>query len=84
MLAALAEAFRTAVAQFEQRYQAYFARHAGDGITMRDPAPRVVLVPGLGVVTTGADATQAAIAAALYERAIAVLSTTSGLGASIR
>jgi rhamnulose-1-phosphate aldolase/alcohol dehydrogenase len=77
---ALAEAFRNGVAEFEQRYEAYFARNAGDGVTLRDPAPRVVLVPGLGIVTTGADATQAGIAAALYERAIAVLSTTAGLG----
>jgi rhamnulose-1-phosphate aldolase/alcohol dehydrogenase len=76
----LADAFRDGVAEFEQRYQAYFARNAGDGVTLRDPAPRVLLVPGVGVVTTGADAMQAGVAAALYERAIAVLSTTAGLG----
>jgi rhamnulose-1-phosphate aldolase/alcohol dehydrogenase len=77
---ALADAFRAGVAQFEERYQAYFARNATDGVTMRDPAPRAVLVPGLGMITTGADAAQAGIAAALYERAIAVLSTTAALG----
>jgi rhamnulose-1-phosphate aldolase/alcohol dehydrogenase len=76
----LADAFRDSVVEFEQRYQAYFARNAGDGVTLRDPAPRVLLVPGVGVVTTGADAMQAGVAAALYERAIAVLSTTAGLG----
>ena len=76
---ALAEAFREGVAAFEQRYAAYFGRCSSDG-QMLDPAPRVVLVPGLGVVTTGADAAQARIAGALYERAIAVLSTTAGLG----
>jgi len=78
--AALADAFRAGVAEFEQRYQTYFARNAADGVSMRDPAPRVVLVPGLGVVTTGADAAQAGVTAALYERAVAVLSTTAGLG----
>ena len=77
---ALAQAFRDGVSGFEQRYQAYFERNAGQGVSMRDPAPRVVLVPGVGVITTGPDAMQASVAAALYERAIAVLSTTAGLG----
>jgi rhamnulose-1-phosphate aldolase/alcohol dehydrogenase len=77
---ALAQAFGDGVAAFEERYTAYFTRHAGDGVATRDPAPRVVLVPGCGVVTTGPDAFQAGVAAGLYERAIAVLSTTAGLG----
>ena len=76
----LVRAFREGVAAFEERYAAYFRQHAGEGIAMRDPAPRVVLVPGAGVVTTGPDAFQASVAAALYERAIAVLSATGGLG----
>jgi NAD(P)-dependent dehydrogenase (short-subunit alcohol dehydrogenase family) len=76
----LAKAFRAEVSAFEVRYAAYVKRHASDGSSMRDPAPRVVLVPGQGVITRGADAVQAGIAAALYERAIAVLSTTAGLG----
>jgi rhamnulose-1-phosphate aldolase/alcohol dehydrogenase len=78
---ALAAAFRTGVADFEQHYQSYVARNAGGAsIALRDPAPRVVLVPGVGVVTTGADAMQASVAGALYHRAIAVLSATAGLG----
>jgi rhamnulose-1-phosphate aldolase/alcohol dehydrogenase len=77
---ALGQAFRHGVATFEERYAAYFGQHAGDGVAMRDPAPRVVLVPGAGVITTGPDGMQASVAAALYERAIAVLSTTAGLG----
>jgi rhamnulose-1-phosphate aldolase/alcohol dehydrogenase len=77
---ALARAFREGVATYERRYADYVAHHAAEGAHMRDPAPRVVLVPGLGVVTTGSDAAQAAVAAALYERAIAVLSTSAGMG----
>jgi rhamnulose-1-phosphate aldolase/alcohol dehydrogenase len=72
--------FREGVAEFEARYTAYFARHAVVGLAMRGPAPRVVLIPHVGIVTTGPDATQAGVAAALYERAIAVLSTAAGLG----
>lgn len=76
----LDSAFRDGVAAFEQRYLEYFERYSRDGVMMRDPAPRVILVPGLGLVTTGPDAGQAGVAAALYERAIAVLSTTSAIG----
>ncbi|TMF04334.1 MAG: bifunctional rhamnulose-1-phosphate aldolase/short-chain dehydrogenase, partial [Chloroflexi bacterium] len=76
----LVRAFREGVAAFEERYATYFRQHAGEGVAMRDPAPRVVLVPGAGVVTSGPDAFQASVAAELYERAIAVLSTTGGLG----
>lgn len=78
--ASLVDAFREGVTHFEARYADYFSRHASAGVSMRDPAPRVILVPGFGVVTTGADAMQAGIASALYERAIAVLSTTASLG----
>ncbi|MBV9580838.1 MAG: class II aldolase/adducin family protein, partial [Chloroflexi bacterium] len=76
---ALAQHFRDGVAAYEARYTAYVARHAAN-IAMRDPAPRVVLVPRVGVITTGADALQAGVASALYERAVAVLSTSVGLG----
>ncbi|MHB8618379.1 MAG: bifunctional rhamnulose-1-phosphate aldolase/short-chain dehydrogenase [Chloroflexota bacterium] len=71
-------ALRQGVADFEDRYRAYVGRHAS-GEEARDPAPRVVLLPGTGIVTTGPDARQAELAAALYERAIAVLSATAGL-----
>src|SRR5579859_1916001 len=79
--ASLAEAFRCGVEEFETKYAQYVRQHAvGESDTMLDPAPRVVLVPGLGVITTGRDAAQAAVAGALYERAIQVLVTTAGLG----
>jgi rhamnulose-1-phosphate aldolase/alcohol dehydrogenase len=76
----LQTSFRVGVAEFEARYAAYFARHATTGVAMRDPAPRVVLIPNVGIVTSGPDANQAGVAAALYARAIAVLSTAAGLG----
>jgi rhamnulose-1-phosphate aldolase/alcohol dehydrogenase len=68
---------RAAVSDFEERYIAYVQRHGG---TPLDPAPRVVIVPGVGVITSGPDAARAKVAGALYERAMAVLSTTAGLG----
>ena len=75
----LAAAVRSGVERFQTRYADYVREH-GSAEQMLDPAPRVILVPGLGVITTGRDARGAQIAGELYERAIQVLETTAGLG----
>ena len=75
----LAAAFRDGVTRYEAAYGAYLRRNGlvtGDAET----APRVVLVRGIGIVTTGRDTAAARLAAGLYERARAVLATTAGLG----
>jgi rhamnulose-1-phosphate aldolase/alcohol dehydrogenase len=72
-LAELPELARQAVTGYVQRYEAYFAAHAAPGETMLDPNPRVVLLPGIGLVAAGSDAAAAGNTAALYHRAIAVM-----------
>jgi rhamnulose-1-phosphate aldolase/alcohol dehydrogenase len=67
------------VDQYVTHYTQYATRH-GAGDHVLDPAPRVVLVPGIGVISTGRDARQAGLASDLYDRAIAVLSGASMLG----
>jgi rhamnose utilization protein RhaD (predicted bifunctional aldolase and dehydrogenase)/NAD(P)-dependent dehydrogenase (short-subunit alcohol dehydrogenase family) len=61
------------VAGFAREYVAYFERHAHEGLTMLDPAPRVVLQPELGLLTAGASARDARIAADIYRHTIPVL-----------
>jgi rhamnulose-1-phosphate aldolase/alcohol dehydrogenase len=68
------------VRQFEEAYAKYVARNGATASDMRDPAPRIILIPNVGIVSTGPDALQAGVASALYQRAIAVLSTTAGFG----
>jgi rhamnulose-1-phosphate aldolase/alcohol dehydrogenase len=70
------------VSSFGRRYADYVDAHGGADSTTFDPGPRVIIAPGAGVITTGVDAARASIASALYDRAIAVLSTTAGLGGS--
>ncbi len=71
---ALKQALAQGVADYIARYAAYFQRHNADpSVKMMDPAPRIVLVPGLGMFTTGRDAFQADVARQLYHRAIAVM-----------
>src|SRR5690606_12911433 len=53
-------------------------KEAGD--EMRDPAPRVILLPALGMVNTGKDALNADVSQQLYHRAIDVLGGAEALG----
>ena len=72
----LAAAFRRGVDEYSAWYREYYARSTSTrrrGQFPIDPAgPRVMLVPGVGIVTTGSDAGRARVARDLYHRAIAV------------
>jgi rhamnulose-1-phosphate aldolase/alcohol dehydrogenase len=81
--AELREAFRTGVAAYADWYRGYYERNLTDESRPFpiDPAgPRVVLVPGIGIVTSGADAGRARTARDLYHRAIAVQDAADALG----
>ncbi len=81
--AELAEAFRTGVDAFADWYRGYYERNLDDETRQFpiDPAgPRVVLVPGIGIVTTGSDATRARISRDLYHRAISVQDAADAMG----
>jgi len=74
------EGFATAAEQafidYHADYTAYFSRHEAryEGRkTMLDPAPRVILVPGLGLFGIGASKAEARIAADLAETNIDVI-----------
>jgi rhamnose utilization protein RhaD (predicted bifunctional aldolase and dehydrogenase)/NAD(P)-dependent dehydrogenase (short-subunit alcohol dehydrogenase family) len=78
-----AEAAREAVARFMADYRAYFARHNEAAIVKRkelDPAPRVILVPGLGLFGLGRSAKDAAIAADLAESWVATVTDAEAVG----
>ena len=65
-------------AQYRERYEAYFAQNAGDGDTMADPDPRVVLIQNVGLVAVGQSPKTARVSRDLYHRAIEVM---AGAGA---
>lgn len=79
----LAQAFRAGVGEYADWYRAYYDRNVDEetGQFPIDPAgPRVVLVPGVGIVTSGADAGRARVSRDLYHRAIAVEDAADALG----
>lgn len=79
-VAGLIEKLSAGVQQYMADYRAYFegCKHEGDEI--RDPAPRVILIPGLGMVNTGPDALGAEVSRQLYQRAIAVIEGSQSVG----
>jgi rhamnulose-1-phosphate aldolase/alcohol dehydrogenase len=79
----LAAAFRQGVEEFSGWYRGYYERNLDDETRQFpiDPAgPRVILVPGVGVITTGSDAGRARVSRDLYHRAIAVEDAADALG----
>jgi len=81
------DAFRAAARQaaqaFVAKYRAYFERHNArfdGGKTMLDPAPRVILVPGLGLYGLGRSKKDARIAADLAEAAVEGITDAEAIG----
>ncbi|WP_295817783.1 bifunctional aldolase/short-chain dehydrogenase [uncultured Deinococcus sp.] len=77
---ALIAAAKAGVERFKAEYQSYFDENKSDGDVMFTPAPRVVLIPGLGMVNSGPDAMGAEVSRQLYTRAIQVMKSASSLG----
>ncbi len=72
-----------AIADYATRYRAYFERHnakLSSPKTQLDVAPRVLLVPGLGLFAIGANARAAGIAGDLAETTVEVISAAESIG----
>jgi rhamnulose-1-phosphate aldolase/alcohol dehydrogenase len=79
----LAERVRDGVRAYGGWYRDYYDRNLTDESRPYpiDPVgPRVVLLPGIGIVTSGGDAGKARFSKELYERAIAVESAADSVG----
>lgn len=62
-------------------YKDYFQRCAVDGLTMLDPAPRVVISPQYGVCSLGASAKEAGIVADIYRHTMTIIERAERLAA---
>lgn len=68
------------IQQYKQNYKAYFERNKHEGDQMFESAPRVILIPGIGMINTGKSHAHSLISGALYHRAIAVMRGATALG----
>ena len=81
--ARVADAIRAGVEEYSVWYRSYYEANVDDESRPfpMDPAgPRVVLLPGIGIVTSGVDAGKARVARDLYHRAIAVEDAADAIG----
>ncbi|QBD83109.1 bifunctional aldolase/short-chain dehydrogenase [Ktedonosporobacter rubrisoli] len=76
----LIEKLQAGIISFKDAYRAYFARNKNEGDKIANSAPRVILIPGLGMINTGRSWFMAQVSGALYHRAIAVMEGATKLG----
>ncbi len=93
---ALLVALREGVAAYVEQYLRYLEANERQNLdpdagapvfrasdAASDPHPRVILIPGVGMFTTGKDAAMADVSAQLYHRAIAVMRGSQACGGFI-
>ncbi len=59
--------------RYAAEHRRYFERYHQPGQALQDPSPRVILMPGVGMLTTGKDATDAGMVATLYRHAMRIM-----------
>lgn len=74
------ETIKTSIEAYKEEYQKYFEAYASSEDIMFDSSPRVILIPGIGMVNTGKDKASALVSGALYHRAISVMKGSDALG----
>ncbi|HEV2735463.1 MAG TPA: bifunctional rhamnulose-1-phosphate aldolase/short-chain dehydrogenase [Longimicrobiaceae bacterium] len=76
---AIAERFREALGRWRADYLAYVERNRTDEPAL-EPAPRVVLVPGVGMWTVGPNPRTAALARDIYLHTMGIMAGAESLG----
>lgn len=76
----LIEKVKSGINEFELAYVDYFDRNKSETDKMFEPVPRVILIPGVGMINTGKSWEAANISASLYHRAVSVMRGASALG----
>ena len=79
-IASLKEKIKLGIENFKKEYTAYFERNKEDGDQISETAPRIILIPGIGMVNTGKTLAMAKVSGALYHRAISVMKGATTLG----
>jgi NAD(P)-dependent dehydrogenase (short-subunit alcohol dehydrogenase family) len=63
-------AFVREIISFRNAHERYFLKYKKRGMRMLDPNPRIILVPGVGLIATGKDKDAALQCAEVYEHSI--------------
>ncbi len=76
----LIKSVKAGIASFKEEYVAYFERNKSEGDKIVETAPRVLLIPGIGMVNTGKSWSAANVSESLYHRAVSVMRGSTVLG----
>src|SRR5690625_4880312 len=79
-LESLKEKITIGIKQYRKDYQAYFNRNKNEGDQLLNASPRIILIPGIGLISTGKSKEMANNSAGLYKRAISVMKGSTTLG----
>ncbi|MDQ7033613.1 MAG: bifunctional rhamnulose-1-phosphate aldolase/short-chain dehydrogenase [Anaerolineae bacterium] len=73
-VSALLEKLQSGIVQYRKDYAAYYeaCKHPNSP-AMRDPNPRVILIPGIGMVAWGKNKSESRVTAEFYMNAVAVM-----------
>ena len=61
------------VERYRQEYISWFQRHTSAGVEMRDPNPRIIVVPGLGMWVAGRDARAMDVVSDIYHHTMSIM-----------
>lgn len=78
---ALMAKLETGMAQYREDYAAYYnqCKHP-DSPAMRDANPRVILIPGIGMIAWGKNKSESRVTAEFYNNAVAVMRGAESVG----
>ena len=77
--AAVIERLRQGMAEYAEEYAAWYQENTTGDDSMLDPYPRVILLPGVGMWTTGREARASRITDDIYHHTINVLRTAQSV-----
>ena len=79
--AALLRALEEGIARYRADYAAYYEAHKHpDSPPMRDPNPRVILIPGVGMIAFGKNKSESRVTAEFYAAAVEVIKGAEAIG----
>jgi rhamnulose-1-phosphate aldolase/alcohol dehydrogenase len=76
---AILHRLREEMAAYAKDYARWYQEHTANEHPMLDPYPRVILLPGVGMWTTGKDALAAQIVADIYHHTISVIGSAQSV-----
>src|SRR5699024_5573857 len=76
----LKQLVRDGIKKYKEEYIEYFERNSSEEDEIMEVLPRVILIPGIGMINTGKSWSAAKVSDGLYQRAISVMKGTYALG----